>query len=128
MATWWQNSLVVDGGKTPVLVSYNSPWPILDTTSGMETRNLKEPESAFVKVADGGAANKKLSKDFFAETVFSSEGKYGAYGAPSDIIISPIIEHTLLKVFFISLTTAMRESERRAYIATIVPDAWGIPS
>jgi hypothetical protein len=109
--------LVVNGGKTPVLVSYNSPWPLLDTTSGMETRNLKDPESAFVQVVDG-AANKKLSKDFFAETLFSSEGKYGAYGAPSDIIITPIIDDTLFKASFTSLTPAMRESERRAYIAT----------
>lgn len=77
--------LFVDNGKTPVLVSHNSPWPLLETTGGIQTRNLQEPESAFVQVADSTSGS--YSKQFFADTIFGSQGKYGAYGAPSDISV-----------------------------------------
>jgi len=108
--------LLVDNGKTPVLVTYNSPWPLLETTSGIQTRNLQEPESAFVQVADTSPSS--YSKQFFVDTIFGSQGKYGAYGAPSDISVKPMEDGSLYHISFTSLTPAMRESEREVYVAT----------
>jgi|Transcript_899 hypothetical protein len=109
--------LLVDNGKTPVLVLFNSPWPLLETTTdGIQTRNPQDPESAFVQVADTPSGT--YTKQFFVDTIFGSQGKYGAYGAPSDISVKPIEEGLLYQVKFTSLTPAMRQSDREVYIGT----------
>lgn len=114
--------LAPDG--TPALLSFRAPWPLLPSTAGIESRGLSNPESAFVQVApvpEGGLGEDM--KAFFAETIFGQSGKYGAYGAPSDIKIKKLAPGpdtttpTIYAATFTTLTPAMRESERKALIA-----------
>lgn len=50
------------------------------------------------------------------ETVMGSQGKFGAYGSPSDVKIARD-NANLYKCKFTVLTPAMRESDRTAFIA-----------
>lgn len=117
--------LAPDG--TPALLSFRAPWPLLPSTAGIESRGLSNPESAFVQVArvpEGGLSGGDM-KLFFTETIFGQSGKYGAYGAPSDIKIKKLppagdpdnTAPTIYAATFTTLTPAMRESERKALIA-----------
>jgi len=99
----------------PVLVSFQSPWPLF-LSGGMECRDLRNPESAFVQVTTTTNGEKPLSKDLLMESVFSSSGKFGAYGSPYDIKLKRV-EGGLYAVSFTTLTPGIRESERKGYIS-----------
>ena len=88
--------LAPDG--TPVLVSFFAPWPLLKSSSSIESRAVSSPDSAFVLVApfEDGESEKKegtilLKKGFFMKYVFGLTGKYGMY-------------HLLFFIFFIFLS------------------------
>lgn len=115
--------LLAPDGETPVFLSFYAQWPMLKS-AGIESRDLANAESSFVQVApypSGYSAGDSLKKSFFVESIFGQTGKYGAYGTPSDIKVSKVPESKngdLYQVSFVTLTPAMRESDRKAYIAT----------
>ncbi len=114
---------------TPVFLSFYAPWPMLKS-QGIESRDLANAESSFVQVAtipDGYKEGDVLKKQFFIDSIFGQTGKYGAYGTPTDVKISkvPLGENekrnsTLYQATFVTLTPAMRESDRKVYISTKV--------
>lgn len=109
--------LAPDG--SPAFVTFNSPWPLLQTAAGIECRDISGGfESAFVQVAE-------LKKDtneikLLQEAIFGSKGKFGMYGSPTDIKIKKVQSSSegLYLATFTTLTPAMRESDRKAYIST----------
>jgi hypothetical protein len=108
--------LAPDG--SPAFVTFNSPWPLLQTAAGIECRDISGGfESAFVQVAE-------LKKDtneikLLQEAIFGSKGKFGMYGSPTDIKIKKVqSSEGLYLASFTTLTPAMRESDRKAYIST----------
>lgn len=125
--------------ESAALLSFYAPWPMLKS-SGIESRDLSSPESAFVQVApiplDSIEKYKEsIPKSFFISTIFGQQGKYGAYGAPTDIKISKLKAKsdsssssqkdssggtTIYQATFTTLTPAMRESERKVYISTSI--------
>lgn len=115
--------LLAPDGETPVFLSFYAQWPMLKS-AGIESRDLANAESSFVQVApypSGYSVGDTLKKPFFVESIFGQTGKYGAYGTPSDIKVSKVPESKngdLYQVSFVTLTPAMRESDRKAYIAT----------
>ncbi len=109
----------------PILVEFQTPWPLLPTSGGLEARDLMSSESAFVQVlpappSKGGdwRGNKKVFQQLLLDSVFASKGKFGAYGTPSDVRVKPneATADAGYVVTFTTLTPAMRESERQAYI------------
>ena len=134
----FNTELLAPDGTTPVFVSFYAPWSMLKS-SGVESRDLSNSESAFVQVVpnksqkdgnSGGVVDTgNLPKRFFVESIFGSEGKYGMYGTPTDIKVSKLpsssssssdnndTNHYLYMVTFTTLTPAMRESDRKAYIS-----------
>lgn len=66
-----------------VRVEFATPWPLLPTTTGLEARNLQQPESAFVQVVESTKAismsDLKQMKAVIIENVLGSRGKFGAY-------------------------------------------------
>jgi hypothetical protein len=104
----------------PILVQFQTPWPLLPTTSGLEARDLRSSESAFVQVVEATPnwENPKVFKQILIDTVFASQGKFGAYGTPVDIKVKPLLSerNDTFSVTFVSYTPAMRESERQVWI------------
>eukprot|EP00536_Pseudo-nitzschia_multiseries_P017603 jgi/Psemu1/299511/fgenesh1_pm.1658_\ len=114
---------------SPILVSFQTPWPLLPTSGALEARDIRSTESAFVQVTSPGSGSsswreKKAFQKVLMESVFAAQGKFGAYGQPFDVQVkkvSPAESDTtkpeLFSVGFTTLTPAMRESERRALVA-----------
>ena len=108
----------LDKGK-PILVQFQTPWPLLPTTSGLEARDLQSSESAFVQVVPAikNWQDQKTFTNLLMESVLASQGKYGAYGTPTDIKVKPISTTNVgFSVTFTSYTPAMRESERQILV------------
>lgn len=94
----------------PVDVSFNAPFP---TTPGLVSRDYQTGDGAYVLVAPVKGALKAV----VSQKVFATDGKYGSYGAPSDVrlkesqTLAPgdeVFEYT-----FVALTPAMREVTKR---------------
>lgn len=120
------NELLAPDG-TPAIVSFEAPWPVLKSSTGVESRDLQNPEAAFLQVAEAprGAKAEELKKEFFFETIFGSKGKYGAYGQPIDIKVKKVSDYTregygLYTASFVTFTPGGRESERMIYISTAI--------
>mmetsp|Transcript_20676 Transcript_20676/g.32355 ORF Transcript_20676/g.32355 Transcript_20676/m.32355 type:complete len:265 (-) Transcript_20676:1246-2040(-) len=112
--------LAPDG--SPAVVSFNAPWPLLQTAAGIESRDVRGGfESAFVQVTELQKGS-EIKPSLLKEAIFSSKGKFGMYGSPTDIRLrevspgdskSPVI----YLATFTTLTPAMRDSDRKAYIS-----------
>jgi len=80
--------LAPDG--SPAVVSFNAPWPLLLTASGIESRDISGGfESAFVQVAELQKGS-EIKPAQLQEAIFNSKGKFGMYGSPTDIRIKKI--------------------------------------
>ena len=55
--------LVDEQSGSVALVSFQSPWPLLGTTSGLETRDLATSDAAFVSVVPGSLAKASSKKE-----------------------------------------------------------------
>lgn len=113
---------VVAPDGTAALLSFEAPYPLLKTTSGIEARDLGGFESSFVQVVElpkGTMLDSMKPNDFgrlVQATVMGSRGKFGAYGVPSDVKLARV-NANLYKCKFTVLTPAMVESDRSALIA-----------
>ena len=81
---------------TTALLSFYAAWPFM-RSSGIESRDLANPEASFVQVApfpEGKSLQAdNLTASFFTSSLFSSSGKFGAYSAPLDIKIKKMGKH-----------------------------------
>ena len=112
------------GQRNPVRVVFTAPWPLLSSTSGLEARDLQQGESAFIQVVQ--TSNKQLFepqptasavRELLQASVLSQQGKFGAYGAPTDAKVKAIKEKDkTYGVTFTTLTPGLRESERQVVV------------
>lgn len=118
--------LVLDGGVAAT-VTWASEFPL---SHGMfydvETR-AKTGEGAFLQVArlPDGKSMAEVSDSFFTKAVFATEGRFGAYGAPTDIrVLSSSREGAprLLELSFAALSPGQTEVPRRALVAALQPE------
>ena len=108
----------------PILVEFQTPWPLLPTTSGLEARNLRSSESAFIQLVPTVSdwQNRKVFEQLLLNSVLASQGKYGAYGTPTDVRVKPLNGKGVYAVTLTCYTPAMRESERQLLIRPIQVD------
>lgn len=127
---------LVTSNGTPVILSFSAPWPMSRSAAGIESRDLANPEAAYVQVSPlpttKNTASAALSTSFFTNAIFGPKGKYGMYGTPTDIKVKKIdmddstsaknlnANTALYLASFTTLTPAMRESERKAYISVSI--------
>mmetsp|Transcript_17855 Transcript_17855/g.27125 ORF Transcript_17855/g.27125 Transcript_17855/m.27125 type:complete len:262 (-) Transcript_17855:35-820(-) len=107
---------------SPAVVSFNAPWPLLQTAAGIESRDIGGGfESTFVQVTELQKGS-EIKPAQLKEAIFSSKGKFGMYGSPTDIklrLVSPENSKSpaIYLAVFTTLTPGMRESDRKAYIS-----------
>ena len=108
---------------TPILVNFQTPWPISSVSSGLEGRDLRTSESAFVQVLRLDPQMKDSWQKpatfrlLLLESLLASQGKYGAYGSPTDVKVKALPDTSTFQVTFISYTPSMLESERQLWIS-----------
>ena len=109
------------------LVSFQTPWPLLTTSTGLEARDLATSDAAFCHVVPGtlgggaGGAPKAAAKGLqqvLQTTVLATQGKFGMYGPVTEVKVKPVLdEPSLYTLSFTTLTPGMRESDRKYYVA-----------
>ena len=92
--------LAPDG--SPAFVSFNSPWPLLQTAAGIECRDISGGfESAFVQVAE-------LKKDsnevkLLQEAIFGSKGYVLRFSSTAKIYMKCVTAHVILLSTLVNL-------------------------
>jgi len=125
------NYELISPDGTPVLLSFSAPWPLLKSTVGIAARDVTGGfESTFVQVVelpDGVTSLDNIKPGLLSQSIFASTGKFGMYGSPTDIRIKKIPEQSsdtsgtsVYQASFTTLTPAMIESDRKAYISASV--------
>lgn len=93
----------------------------------VEVKSQSKDSSAFVQVAKlpEGKALTEVPDSYLTENVFSTVGRYGAYGAPTSVAINKkskkADELRILDVSFSALTPNQKEVDRRCVIAAVQP-------
>lgn len=118
--------LVLDGGVAAT-ATFDAQYPL---NRGMfydvEVRNLAG-EGAFLQVASlpDGKALGDVKDSFITKKVFSTGGRFGAYGAPTDIKVLDKSEKGAMRLFditFAALSPGGNEVPRRALVAAVQPE------
>ena len=120
---------VLNGGIAAT-ATFQSPWPIARGMYYDVEARSKDGDGAFLMVSSlpKGEARTldSLPSRYFFDAVFSAAGRFGAYGAPTDIkllksTLSPEGNTRFLDVSFSALSPGLSEVPRRALIAATVP-------
>ena len=120
------SSELVLSGNVAASCSFQSAWPL---SRGMyydvEARS-KQGDSLFLQVAalPTGKSLQTALDSFFTNQIFSTEGRFGAYGAPTDVRVlkaSRTEKIRTLEVEFRALAPGGTESPRRALVAAVQP-------
>ena len=147
--------------QQPLLVSFYAPpaWPLSGTAAGLEARDLAQPEATYVHVVTTDNTNsavnveklpiveitnpesgktvqglsKSALKEVLLQSVLAQQGKFGAFGSPTDIKVkkwkdasAPMalvggtrsLDLGIYQVSFVTLTPGLRESERVLLVNT----------
>ncbi|KAL7530586.1 hypothetical protein ACHAXR_004454 [Thalassiosira sp. AJA248-18] len=115
---------------SPVFLSFCAPWPLSKSAAGIEARDISGGyESSFVQVDElpkGISSLDKIKPAQLSQNIFGSTGKFGMYGSPTDIKIKKVPQTNgdsgtaIYQATFTTLTPAMRESDRKCYIAAAI--------
>lgn len=115
--------LVLSGGVIGV-AAFDSPWPL--STGGYYDveASTREGETAFLQVASlpKGTSIATAPASFISSALFSVDGRYGAYGAPTDIKIKEVAGDGNGRSFdlsFTALTPSMNEVPRRGLVRAL---------
>jgi hypothetical protein len=119
--------LVLDGGVVATAAFDAEPgYPLIrGMFYDVEVRG-KAADGAFLQVAalPSGASVADVPDSFFTRAVFSTGGRFGAYGAPTDIRVggSEKGSKRMIDVAFSALSPSQTEVPRRTLIAAIQPE------
>lgn len=120
--------LVLDGGVVATATFDADPgYPLIrGMFYDVEVRSIKGADGAFLQVAKlpSGKSITDVGDAFFTKAVFSTEGRFGAYGQPTDIKVvkSDKGDRRLLDISFSALSPGALEVPRRALVAAVQPD------
>lgn len=123
--------LVLDGGVAATATFQAEPgYPLIrGMFYDVEVRS-KAADGAFLQVAalPDGKTIDDAANSFFCKAVFSTEGRFGAYGAPTDIKVLRSEKNPaarLLEVSFSALSPGGTEVPRKALVAAVQPQGAG---
>lgn len=117
--------LVCDGGVAAT-VTWKSEYPLIRGMFYDVEARAKSGEGAFLQVVPlpQGKGLNDVADSFFTKAVFSTEGRFGAYGAPTDIRVlsSSKGQMRTLDLSFSALSPGQTEVPRRAFVAALQPE------
>ena len=119
--------LVLDGGVAAT-ATFQSEYPLVrGMFYDVEVKNTKG-DGAFLQVArlPDGKTLADVGNAVLTKAVFSTEGRFGAYGAATDVKVLSSSEKDaptrLLDVSFAALSPGQTEVPRRALVAAVQPE------
>ena len=115
--------LVLDGGVVAT-TSFESKWPLAEGNYYDVETSSRDGDVAFVQVKslDKGKSFGSLPKAWFSDALFSTEGRYGAYGSPTDIKIKETAadgDSRNFEVSFTVLSPGMAEVPRKGVLRAL---------
>lgn len=118
-------NVVLRGGLLAT-ASFTSKWGLAEGGYYDVEAKSKDGDSAFLQVAalPKGKSLAEQPKGWLASQVASISGRYGAYGAPSDLKVlsdTPTSTGRQLEISFTALSPGMAETPRRAIVAATQP-------
>ena len=120
--------LVLDGGVVATASFDSEPgYPLIrGMFYDVEVRS-KSSDGAFLQVSPlpSGKNIADVKDSFFTKAVFSTEGRFGAYGAPTDIKVlssDTVNGKRMFEITFSALSPGQTEVPRRALVAALQPD------
>jgi len=120
--------IVLDGGVVATATFQSSPgYPLIRGMFYDVEVKGKAGDSAFMQVAalPEGKTISDMTDKFFTKAVFSTEGRFGAYGAATDIrVLKSDIEKNLrmFEVTFSALSPGGAEAPRHAIVSALQPE------
>lgn len=119
--------LVLDGGVSATVSFQSEPgYPLIrGMFYDVEVRG-KNADGAFLQVAPlpSGKGIDDVGASFFTKAAFATEGRFGAYGAPTDIKVLSKSEEKGVRTFdvsFSALSPGQTEVPRRTLISALQP-------
>uniref|UniRef100_A0A7S3BS30 Uncharacterized protein n=1 Tax=Haptolina ericina TaxID=156174 RepID=A0A7S3BS30_9EUKA len=114
--------LILSGGIIAT-AAFESPWPLAQGGYYDVEKSTREGDAAYLQVVGLGKGEslKALPPKWFGEKLFSVDGRYGAYGAPTDIKVkaSGTEGEPVFDVSFTALTPGGSEVPRRGIVRAI---------
>ena len=106
--------------------AFDSKWGLAEGGYYDIEAKTKDGDAAFVQLKTLGAGERleNLKKSWFTDAILSVDGRYGAYGAPTDVkVISDTPNPTgrILEIAFTALSPGMAEVQRRAVVSALQP-------
>ena len=118
-------NVILDGGliATP---TFSTKWPLAEGGYYDIEASTRDGETAYLQVAPLGKGESfaTLPKTWFANALFAVDGRYGAYGAPSDVKLKEIDKDGTARTFevaFTVLSPGMSELPRKGLVRAIQP-------
>lgn len=113
----------------PVLATFSSPWSLAKGgLFDVECRDATTGDGAFLTVSPskGGQSVADLPKTFFTDSLFSTNGRFSFYGAPTDIKVRKSEvngAYRYLEIVFSNLSQSTNaEIPRTALVAATIPE------
>jgi len=117
--------IVLDGGIAAT-ISFDSEYPLVQGMFYDIESKSRAGDGAFVQVAPlpGGKNIADVSDAFFTKAVCLTEGRFGAYGAPTDIRVLSSTKGPvrLIEFKFAALSPGQTEVPRHALVAAVQPE------
>lgn len=113
---------VVLNGGIIATATFDSQWALSPGGYNDVEASNREGDTAFMQIATLGRGD-KLAPKFFADKIFSVDGRYGAYGQPVDVKIKPSAgaaeNEMLFDISFSTLTPGGSEVPRKGVVRAI---------
>ena len=120
--------ILVGKDQTPVFASFSSPWPLAKGgLFDVECRDAASGDGAFLTVVANsqGKGIADLPKQFFTDSLFSNNGRFSFYGAPTDIKVKKSDvdgPYRYLEIGFSNLSQSTNaEIPRTAIVVATIP-------
>ena len=115
--------LVLNGGLIATIGFTSPTWPLAEGSYNDVEVKSRDGDAAFMQVVKDskGAGVGNLKPKFFTDAILGIDGRYGAYGQPSDVKVSSDTvsangRDRTLEVSFVALGPSMADVPRKAVV------------
>jgi len=115
--------VVLDGGVIAT-TTFETPWTLADGGYADFEASTREGEAAYLQVETLGEGQRfdTVPKSWFGDALFKVDGRYGSYGAPTDVKLKELEKEGGARTFELSFTVlspSMSELPRKGVMRAL---------